>query len=265
MYETGLLTGLGKSAGWSGMKTVSDAGMEVRSGGGAVGDPNPCANCDVRSRAICAALDNSELAELASVNRDKSLETGECLFFEGDPNEAYYVVMNGSLKLYKLLADGRRQVTGFLFKGDFLGLTFADEHSVTAEALEGVKLCQMPRSTFEMLVGDSQPLGRKLLQVANRGIASAQEQMLLLGRKTAQERLASFLLWLSARAEDRGDSATKLYVPMSRTDMGDYLGLTVETVSRTVTKLKTAGVIHLADKGIIEIKDLDRLEDIAAG
>lgn len=247
------------------MKMISDAGMECRSGGISIGSAEACSNCDVRARAICAALDNSELAELASVNRDRVLEAGECLFFEGDPNEAYYVVLEGSLKLYKLLADGRRQVTGFLFKGDFLGLTFADEHSVTAEALENVKLCQMPRSTFEMLAEDSQPLGRKLLQVATRGIASAQEQMLLLGRKTAQERLASFLLWLSARAEDRGDSPTKLAVPMSRTDMGDYLGLTVETVSRTVTKLKTSGVIHLADKGMIELRDLDRLEDIAAG
>ncbi len=235
------------------------------SNGASVGAVNPCSDCDVKSRAVCAALDDSELNELAKVNRHRSLGAGDCLFFEGDPNEAYYVVMDGSLKLYKLLADGRRQVTGFLFKGDFLGLAFADEHSVTAEALETAKLCQMPRSTFEVLVGDSQPLGRKLLQVASRGIASAQEQMLLLGRKTAQERLASFLLWLSARAEERGDSSTVLSVPMSRTDMGDYLGLTVETVSRTVTKLKTSGVIHLGDKGMIQIVDLDRLEDIAAG
>ncbi len=247
------------------MKMVSDLGVEVRSGGVAIGADNPCAGCDVRSRAICAVLNDSELSEIANVNRRKSLDAGECLFFEGDASEAYYVVMQGSLKLYKLLADGRRQVTGFLFKGDFLGLTFADEHSVTAEALEGVNLCQMPRSAFEVLVTDSQPLGRKLLQVASKGIASAQEQMLLLGRKTAQERLASFLLWLSARAEERGDSPTKLHVPMSRTDMGDYLGLTVETVSRTVTKLKTSGVIHLGDKGIIEILDADRLDDIAAG
>lgn len=265
MYETGLVLGLCKSAGWSNMKLDSNSQTSVLASGASVAAANPCANCDVKSRAICAVLDSSELSELAKVNRHRSLGAGDCLFFEGDQNEAYYVVMEGSLKLYKLLADGRRQVTGFLFKGDFLGLTYADEHSVTVEALESVKLCQMPRSTFEGLVSGSQPLGRKLLQVASKGIASAQEQMLLLGRKTAQERLASFLLWLSARADERGDSPTRLDVPMSRTDMGDYLGLTVETVSRTVTKLKTSGVIHLADKGMIEIKDLDRLEDLAAG
>ncbi|MBD3666609.1 MAG: helix-turn-helix domain-containing protein [Parvibaculaceae bacterium] len=248
------------------MKTASYTSCETRAGSGASGVANPCADCDVRSRAICDVLDNAELTELSRVNRRRELDAGDCIFFEGDPTDAYYVVIDGSLKLYKLLPDGRRQVTGFLFKGDFLGLAeFAGEHTLTAEALEPVEVCQMPREKFDLFTTDSQPLSKKLLQLATRGIVSAQEQMLLLGRKTAQERLASFLLWMSARAEERGDDPDRLSVPMSRTDMGDYLGLTVETVSRTITKLKTSGVISLADKGIIEIKDHDRLEDLSAG
>ncbi len=246
------------------MKTVANLSPDARVGSGTIDVADPCVDCDVRSRAVCAVLNNAELSELARVNRRKALDAGDCIFFEGDEAEAYYVVMDGSLKLYKLLADGRRQVTGFLFKGDFVGLTFNSGHAFTAEALEGAQLCQMPKEKFELFLSDSQPLSRKLLQVATAGIVSSQEQMLLLGRKTAQERLASFLVWMSARAEERGDDRSRLLVPMSRTDMGDYLGLTVETVSRSMTKLKTKGVISLSDRGVIEILDHDVLEEMAA-
>lgn len=246
------------------MKTILNHNADVRVGSGTVDVANPCANCDVRARAVCGVLNNSELTELSRVNRRKGLDAGDCLFFEGDDSDAYYVVMGGSLKLYKLLSDGRRQVIGFLFKGDFLGLPFNGAHSFTVEALEGANLCQMPKEKFELFVADSHALSRKLVQVSTAGIVSAQEQMLLLGRKTAQERLASFLIWMSVRADERGDDAIRLLIPMSRTDMGDYLGLTVETVSRTMTKLKTQGVISLLDRGIIEIVDPDALEEMAA-
>jgi len=247
------------------MKTVlSSPGATSTGGGLVVHANNPCATCDVRSRAVCGVLNDAELSRLARVNRRRELEAGDCIFFEGDEADAYYVVVEGSLKLYKLLSDGRRQVIGFLFKGDFVGLAFKDDHTFTAEALGYAKLCQMPRQKFELFLNEHQPLGRKLLQVATNGIVSAQEQMLLLGRKTAQERLASFLIWMSARAEDRGEDRSRLVVPMSRTDMGDYLGLTVETISRTMTKLKTRGVISLPDRGIVEIMDHDLLEEIAA-
>jgi len=186
------------------MKT-SSLSFEATSAGCGVmpAHKNSCANCDVRSRAVCGVLSASDLSILSRTNRRRTLSAGDCIFFEGDEAEAYYVVIEGSLKLYKLLSDGRRQVTGFLFKGDFVGHAFKDDHSFTAEALEGVKLCQMPRRKFELFLNDNQPLGRKLLQVATMGLVSAQEQMLLLGRKTAQERLASFLIWMSARAEER--------------------------------------------------------------
>ena len=247
------------------MKTVLSSSEATASGCSVMHAQNPCANCDVRSRAVCGVLSDSELSKLARVNRRRELEAGDCIFFEGDEAEAYYIVVEGALKLYKLLSDGRRQVTGFLFKGDFVGLAFKDDHSFTAEALGHSRLCQMPRHKFELFLNESMPLGRKLLQVATNGIVSAQEQMLLLGRKTAQERLASFLIWMSVRAEERGEDYSRLAVPMSRTDMGDYLGLTVETVSRTMTKLKTRGVIALPDRGVVEIINHDLLEEIAAG
>lgn len=246
------------------MKTVSNTMSIPACGGGAV-DPNiPCFDCGVRARAVCSSLSNAELSDLSQVNRHRKFSSGDCVFFEGDPADSFFVVMGGSLKLYKLMADGRRQVTGFLFRGDMIGAAYQQDADVTAEALEDTRLCQMPRERVEQIADDSNPLGRRLLEIATKGVASAHEQMLLLGRKTAQERLASFLIWLSAKAEERGEDRDRLAVPMSRTDMGDYLGLTVETVSRTMTKLKNAGIISLEDRGVIHVRDWDRLEDAAA-
>lgn len=253
------------TVGKSVMKTVGDEISERTQQNGTIGI-SPCADCDVRTRAVCAALSNDELRELAGHSRHRALETGETVFFEGDPTEAYYVVLDGALKLYKLLADGRRQITGFLFKGDFLGLAYCEDHSFSAEALKDSKLCQLPRAQFEAMVDESGALGRRLLSIATSGMACAQEQMLLLGRKTAAERVASFLLWLSSTQERGGDGAADLIsVPMSRADMADYLGLTVETVSRTVTKFKTGKLIQLQEHNGIEICNRGELEAMAAG
>ncbi|MGK2740516.1 cyclic nucleotide-binding domain-containing protein [Tepidicaulis sp. LMO-SS28] len=253
------------TVGKSTMKTVGDDISWKAQNNGTIGI-HPCASCDVRTRAVCSALSNDELKELALHSRHRAIDAGETVFFEGDPTEAYYVVMDGALKLYKLLADGRRQITGFLFKGDFLGLAYCEDHSFSAEALKDSKLCQLPKGQFEAMADESGALGRRLLSIATSGVACAQEQMLLLGRKTAAERLASFLLWLSS-AQGRGgdDSADLISVPMSRADMADYLGLTVETVSRTVTKFKTGKLIRLQAQNGIEICDRGELEAIAAG
>ncbi|WP_081875661.1 cyclic nucleotide-binding domain-containing protein [Tepidicaulis marinus] len=248
------------------MKTDSNGLPSVQQLNGTFEIANPCAACDVRTRAVCAALSNAELTELSQHSRHKDLSAGDTVFFEGDPAEAYYVVMDGALKLYKLLADGRRQITGFLFKGDFVGLAFHTDHIFTAEALKSSKLCQLPKQKFENVADHAPQLGHRLLTLASAGIASAQEQMLLLGRKTAAERLASFLLWLSTvQGREAAKPLDRISVPMSRADMGDYLGLTVETVSRTVTKFKTSGLIRLCDHNEIEICDRETLSSIADG
>lgn len=226
---------------------------------------NPCVDCEVRSRAVCAVLSDDELRGLARITHSEHLKAGETLFFEGDAAGDCFIVQAGALKLYKLLPDGRRQVTGFLFKGDFLGLQPGEECRYTAEALEPVEACAIPGDKMETLVADYPKLANRLLNLASMELAAAQDQMLLLGRKTAQERIATFLLWLSERARQRGEAANPVRVPMSRSDMGDYLGLTVETVSRTITKLKTSGVISLKQGNRIELTDRDMLEALAGG
>jgi CRP/FNR family transcriptional regulator len=226
---------------------------------------SPCVSCDVRTQAVCAVLTDDELGGLAKLTQTNTYEAGETLFFEGDSVGACFIVQAGALKLYKLLPDGRRQITGFLFKGDFLGMNPAAEYGYTAEVLEPVRACSLPSDKMQELIDTYPKLSNRLLNLASMELAVAQEQMLLLGRKTAQERIASFLLWLSRRSDDRGEEANPVRVPMSRSDMGDYLGLTVETVSRSITKLKTSGVITLKEGNRVEFSDLDMLEAIAAG
>ncbi|MBV1885460.1 MAG: helix-turn-helix domain-containing protein [Parvibaculaceae bacterium] len=227
--------------------------------------PSPCASCDVRHRAVCGSLNNGELTELSNHSRHKDVGTGDCMVFEGDELNAYYVVMNGAFKLYKLLSDGRRQITGFAFKGDFVGLPYQADYEVTVEALGASKLCQLPKETFEGLSVKAPPLGQRLVKLMATNLAASEDHMLLLGRKTAMERVASFLIWMSCRAQARGESASELDVPMSRTDMGDYLGLTVETVSRTFTKLRKVGAITLGERNRLTINDLEALQDLADG
>ncbi|MFT6510544.1 MAG: CRP/FNR family transcriptional regulator [Parvibaculaceae bacterium] len=227
--------------------------------------PNPCASCDVRHRAVCGSLNNGELTELSVHSRHKDIGTGDCLVFEGDELNAYYVVLNGAFKLYKLLSDGRRQITGFAFKGDFVGLPYQADYAVTVEALGASKLCQLPREKFEGLSVEAPPLGQRLVKMMAANVAASEDHMLLLGRKTAMERVASFLIWMSCRAQGRGESALELEVPMSRTDMGDYLGLTVETVSRTFTKLRKVEAITLGERNRLMINDLEALQDLADG
>jgi len=225
----------------------------------------PCAACSIRDMSICGALETDELAKLAAVATTSNISGDQTIFQEGDPAEALFNVTGGTVKLYKLLPDGRRQITGFLFPGDFLGIAAADIYAYTAEAVGPVKLCRFPRGRFERLLEDIPHLERQLLSVASNELAQAQDQMLLLGRKSAKEKIASFLLLLERRQVQRGGEAAPVAVPMSRADIADYLGLTTETVSRTITQLKTVHTIRLLAGGKIELVDHDGLEELAEG
>lgn len=193
------------------------------------------------------------------------LDPGDPLFDEGEPANAVYNVTAGAIKVYKLLGDGRRQVTGFLFAGDFLGLANDDIYAYSAEAVTHATLCRFQRRKLEVLLERYPRMEKRLLGMASHELAVAQEQMLLLGRKTAKEKLASFLLNLSKRLVQRGQKGNPVSVPMNRTDIGDYLGLTTETVSRTFTQLRQSGIISLNNGGKVEIHDRDVLEEFAQG
>jgi CRP/FNR family transcriptional regulator len=226
---------------------------------------SPCAACSVRQLTICAALAADELSELSAIMSSVELGPGDPLFHEADEADYVFNVTAGMMKIYKLLPDGRRQVTGFLFPGDFLGLANQGEYAYSGEAVGPATLCRFPRRKLETLLERFPQLERRLLGMASNELAAAQEQMLLLGRKTAREKIASFLLMLSRRAQRRGQKGNPVNVLMSRTDIGDYLGLTTETVSRTFTQLKSAGTITLLAAGKVQVDSLESLEDLAEG
>lgn len=226
---------------------------------------HPCAGCDVRLQTFCRVLADAELARFRCEATTRRLEPRQPLFHEGDPADVVYNLTRGSMKLYKLLPDGRRQVTGFLFPGDFLGLCVDSEHALTAEALEDCEMCRFPRVRFDQFVENHPEIERELLRMAAHELSTAREQMLLLGRKTATERLASFLLALHRRSRRQDRSANSFRLAMSRTDIADYLGLTKETVSRSFTWLKTSRLIRLMPGGSVCILDPHTLARIAIG
>jgi CRP/FNR family transcriptional regulator len=189
-----------------------------------------------------------------------------CPIFD-EANRAEYVfnITAGAVKIYKLLGDGRRQITGFLFVGDFLGLIHNEAYAYSAEALVPTKLCRFPRRRLEVLLAEIPHLEQRLLAMASHELAAAQDQMVLLGRKSARERVVSFILMLSDSATRHGRPNDPVFLPMSRSEIADYLGLTTETVSRAFTSLKKQGLIELLDEKRVRLCRMSALQEIAEG
>ena len=227
---------------------------------------HPCLGCIVRPLAVCSVLDCDDLAAMRQLGWTLHLRPGQPLFHEGDPATRVFTLTSGALKLYKLLPDGRRQVTGFMLPGDFLGIAVDDEHAFTVEALTESQLCWFPRKRFGEFVETHTELERGLYRLAAHELAAAQAQMVLLGRKTAEERVASFFLALLERAERASGREERMVdLPMSRLDIADYLGLTKETVSRVLALLRNKQAIRLAALTRVEIIDREAVKAIAAG
>jgi CRP/FNR family transcriptional regulator len=226
---------------------------------------SPCAACPVRPLSICSGLTFDELGELERIVARMALKAGAPIFDEGEPGEHRYNLTGGCVKIYKLLGDGRRQIIGFLFPGDFLGLAIGDEYAYSAETVVDTELCRFPRSSLEELMNRFPVLENRLLGATSNELAVAQDQMVLLGRKSAKEKVATMLLTFARRAEKRGGASNPVSMPMTRSDIGDYLGLTTETVSRTFTQLKTQGVISLEPGNQVRLKNLETLEELAQG
>jgi CRP/FNR family transcriptional regulator, anaerobic regulatory protein len=235
------------------------------------GLPEPCAHCGARGVSVCGVLDEKDLARLAALAHTMTVAPGRGFIEEGDSAEHFFNVTGGTAKLFKLLPDGRRQIVGFAGVGHFLGLAVSKAYSFGAEAVDEMRICRFSRTRLKAVLEDFPALERRLLEVASNELVVAQEQMLLLGRKTARERLASFLV---ARADShqavpedcahRSRNGT-VSLPMTRTDIADYLGLTIETVSRTFTRLRSERLIEVPSASEVVLRDRPALESLAAG
>lgn len=227
---------------------------------------HPCENCPVRPITICRGLDAPTLAGMRSLGTMQRLQPEQSVFHEGDPAKRVFMVTRGALKLYTLLADGRRQITGFMFPGDFLGVSVDEEYAFTVEALDESELWWFSRDTFDRFIGEHPQVERELYRLAAHELAEAQRQMVLLGRKSAAERLASFFLSLLKRAERAsGEVETSFDLPMTRIDIADYLGLTKETVSRMLAHLRSRGLIRLQTQNRVEVLDRGGICAMAEG
>jgi CRP/FNR family transcriptional regulator len=223
--------------------------------------PTATPKIDIAGLAMCRGLAKQGASRVVAVSTLQKAKGGETLFCEGEESDGIYEVVTGMLRLHKLLPDGRRQITGFLGTGQVLGLAPEGTHVYSAEAITDITVCRYPRAGFDRLIDEVPGLARRLLTVTSHELRAAQDQMLLLGRKAAAEKVASFLLLMA----ERQHSDDVVAVPMARSDIADYLGLTTETVSRTFTKLKNEGLIALPTPNNVEILDRDQLEDFAAG
>jgi CRP-like cAMP-binding protein len=189
------------------------------------------------------------------------LDRDRALFREGDKAAFCYKIIAGAVRISKLTADGRRQIADFFLPGDLISFDLGGIHSCTAEAIVECVVRRYPKPQIERIAAESPRVARHMLALAQDRLASAQTQMMVLGRKTATERIATFLVAQAARADARG--GRNLRLPMTRIDIADHLGLTVETVSRIFSRLKRDRVIDVPDAHNVVIRDWNQLEDRA--
>jgi CRP/FNR family transcriptional regulator len=226
---------------------------------------NDCTDCGARSHSVCAGVPDAGLADLEATVTSLTLSARSPILHEGDPATHMFNVTSGTVRVYKLLPDGRRQVIGFLMTGDFLGFAVRDAYAYSAEAVTEVSICRFPRKGLDRLLLTYPSMERRLLSMAANELAVAQDLMVLLGRKTARERLASFLLMLADRQVRLGHSDNPIPVPMSRSDIADYLGLTIETVSRTFTHFRNESLLSLDTPDSVKVLNRADLQAIALG
>jgi CRP/FNR family transcriptional regulator len=224
-----------------------------------------CLQCNLGDLAFCHGLPEPELRRLMTIQGCVRFDPQDTLFNEGDGAAYLFSPLNGAVKTYKLMADGRRQITGFFFRGDLFGFSPNGLYGYTAEAITGVSLCRFPVAKLEGIYPTAPTLVREVLRRSMVKLTHFHEHTLLLGRKSAPEKLASFLLSLSQRAVERGDTASPVMIPMGRADVADYLGLTIETVSRTLTKFKASGLLELPNPSTVALRDPGALRRIADG
>ena len=223
----------------------------------------PCAECSVRPLAICAALEQSDLQELEQLGHHVRFKPGQAVFAQDDAAAFCYNLLEGVMRLYKLLPDGRRQIVGFALPGDFLGVSAAERHGFSADAVGPVVVCRFPRTLFARFAGPKSHLLSRINEIEAGELNRARDQLVLLGRRSAEEKVASFLIGWRNRLARLDQPAATVPLPMGRLDIADYLGLTVETVSRTFTKLEREGVIEILPGGV-RLLDPVRVEAIAA-
>lgn len=224
--------------------------------------PVVCRACEARHKGVCGALTPEQLVRLSRHTKRTSHEGGHELLSADQDIHRYSNILRGVVKLSKLLADGRQQIVGLQFAPDFMGRPFREHSDVIADAATEVHVCSFPKTVLEELIRESPELEHRLHEQALKELDEARDWMLTLGRKSAGEKVASFLFLIASHIDpeiDEHEGPISFELPLKRSDIADFLGLTIETVSRQITKLRKAGVIEVENNRTVRVPNLDRL------
>lgn len=226
-----------------------------------------CTDCAIRHRAVCSYCGPRELEFLNAIKSYRTFKPGEEIVAMGENTDFLGSVVEGCVSLSRIMADGRRQMVGLLFPSDFIGRPMRPQAPFDAIAVSEVRLCIFSRSRFESMLRETPVLEQRLLEMTLDELDSAREWMVLLGRKTAKEKIASFFAIAARRLatvrQVALEDGVSLELPLTREDMADYLGLTIETVSRQISALKKEGLVDMQDARHLTIPDYNALLEIA--
>ncbi|MBP8171673.1 MAG: fumarate/nitrate reduction transcriptional regulator Fnr [Pseudomonas sp.] len=226
-----------------------------------------CKDCSLASLCLPLALNSEDMDSLDEiVKRGRPLKKGDLLFRQGDSFSSVFAVRSGALKTFSVTDAGEEQITGFHLPSELVGLSGMDSefYPMSAQALETTSVCEIPFERLDELALQLPQLRRQLMRIMSREIRDDQQMMLLLSKKTADERIATFLVNLSARFRARGFSPNQFRLAMSRSEIGNYLGLAVETVSRVFTRFQQNGLLAAEGKEV-EITNSIELCALAGG
>lgn len=228
-----------------------------------------CAQCPVRHHAICDALGTSDIGELSDIMTHRTLSAGEVILHQGESSQLFAVIMSGVVKLTQILPDGREQIVGLLSAAHSLGNPVTSVSNENVECVTDVKLCCFRRAQFGAVLRANPELEHRLLEQTVNDLKQARQWMTVLGKLGAQEKMARFILWLwkenrnMCPHRELSEPGSIIYFPLKREEIAGLLGMTIETVSRNISKLKTEGIIDLLDAKSIELRNVPRLQQIA--
>ncbi|MBX5167046.1 MULTISPECIES: Crp/Fnr family transcriptional regulator [unclassified Rhizobium] len=229
------------------------------------GTPVACRSCQARHGVVCGALSSRQLRDLGRHSLRRKVDAGTEIIAQGSESSFYSNIMRGVVKLCKVMPDGRRQIVGLQFASDFVGRPFVRESTLSAEAATDTEICVFPRNLLDRMISEAPELQRSLHDQALKELDVAREWMLTLGRRTAEEKVASLLHLIATHVEPQTATSTAFDLPLSRAEIADFLGLTIETVSRQMTRLRKSGVIHIENFRHIVVPDMDELEKKISG
>jgi len=236
-------------------KAKDDVGISLQShcplpGGPLALDSHRCESCNVRMLSICSALDMSELSEIEHLSRPLCYSARSVLQREGETSDTVFNITGGMVRLSRTLPDGQRQIIGFAVPGDFLGLDLSENVVFSAEAINQVNACRFQRTAFVEFLSNKPTLMRRMQALTASELTHAQDHMVVLGRKNADGKVAAFLINLRDRLARIEHVVAHIPLAMTRQDIADYLGLTIETVSRTLSKFAKQKLIVITPDGV---------------